>query len=233
MGGRLQIEFGLHDFDSAAEALPEILRTVTRQYVEEMNIIDTEGLMIFEALLAGWSEAAGRMRIYAFRSHDNYELFADDPIGLTSIPALPDEYVPRGLAGLPVDRQLVGIMRAMRGYLADHPEAVPAIIGGEIMLTEVTRAAVSTKIVFRFEDFEATRIAAAAVAARYLRGDATFDVENAMFRMDPETGVGTYTSPSPDADTAVEPAAVTSMEGLSRPQRRRLAALQRRTSRVA
>jgi hypothetical protein len=69
-------------------------------------------------------------------------------------PAVPAKYVQTGIRNLPTDRQLIALMRAEPRYLAEHPEVVPAIIGGEITITEITKNSVATRTVERFEDYE-------------------------------------------------------------------------------
>ena len=204
-----------HDFDAAAKELPGILREVTALYAEGQGIENHEDLMLFEALFAGWSASAGRMRVLAFRNYENFEPIDDaGQTGLSCLPVLPTEYLPRDAAGLPVERQMVAIMHALRRYLADHPEVVPAIIGGEIEITEITRSGVSSRMVHRFDDYEQTLIAAGAVSARFARGDAQIDVA-ALCRVDEAV---------PDAPGGPAP---------SRAERRRLEHMARKAGRRA
>lgn len=215
-GAQLMVKLGLYDFDSAVDILPDVLREATRHYALEMDVADPDALMLFEALWAGWSEKDGRMHITAFRNFEgDYAPVSEDADGLSSLPTLPGDYVPRGAGALPVDKQLVAVMQSLRRYFADHPEVVPAIIGGEISITEITKHGVATRMVHRFADFETTRIAAAAVAARYARGDEAFDIEAAVCRAD-------------DAIEAEDPAVVVR---LSRAERRRSEKQQRRAAR--
>jgi hypothetical protein len=96
-------------------------------------------------------------------------------------------------------------MQAMRRCFGEHPEVHPALIGGEIVLTGVTAQAVQSRIMHRFEDFEQTRHAAAAVWDRINRGDLQIDV-----------GEGVYC-----VDDAIETPDAVSVPGASRAERRR------------
>jgi hypothetical protein len=97
---------------------------------------------------------------------------------------LPQEYLLRDLAGLSPDRMLISLMKAMRRYIGDHPEVVPALVGGEVQITEITKDGVSTRMAYRFPDYEQVRHAAAAVGGRIERGDLDVDVGAELCRVD-------------------------------------------------
>jgi len=182
----LALRADVTDVDSAVEALPDILRAVTDEYAAANDIDNHRELLLFEGYLAGYSDSRRRFVVARFTSTDDYEpLWGENEMGsLRAVPTLPDAYVPREAAGKPVETQLVAIMTAMRSFFADHPEVVPAVIGGEVQLTEVTRQGVTSRIVHRFSDFEQTRIAATAVAGRVARGDLDIDIAADMARLD-------------------------------------------------
>jgi hypothetical protein len=46
----------------------------------------------------------------------------DDAAGVSCLPMLTPEYVPPGLAKVPAEQALVALMKAMRRFLAEHPE---------------------------------------------------------------------------------------------------------------
>jgi hypothetical protein len=208
---------GVATYQDAIEALPEILTGLTTEYAEKQDIEAPEDLMLYEALFCGWNEATGRGEVTAFRNFERFEPIPDDGRrGLSAIPDLPAAYVPKALAGAPIERQLVGLMQAMRRYFAEHPEVNPALIGGEIVLTEITAQAVQSRIVHKFEDYEQCRHAAAAVWGRIGRGDLTVDVEAGVCRV----------------DEAIEPPE-TAVPGASRAERRRAEKLAKKAGRRA
>jgi hypothetical protein len=212
----LTVTPGVATYRDAIEALRDILIRVTARYAEEQGIADPDALMLYEALFCGWNEATGRGEVTAFRNFEGFTPVPDDGRrGLSAIPDLPAAYVPKSLAGAPIERQLVGLMQAMRRYFSEHPEVVPALIGGEIIVTEITAQAVQSRIIHRFEDFEQCRHAAAAVWGRINRGDLTIDVGDGVCRVD---------------DAIEAPDAV---PGASRAERRRAEKLARKASKRA
>ena len=113
------------------------------------------------------------MRLWLYNSYEGYQP-QDDAGGfyghLLSMPRLADRQLPREIGRLPVDKALIAAMQAERRLFAEHPEAVGgAIIGGEIVLSEITPQAVTQRVVHRFPDYAEMRHAAAAVAGRVLR----------------------------------------------------------------
>lgn len=181
----LMLRADLVSFGDIVDALPGILRGVTAQYSEQQGIADPDSLMLAESLWAGWNEATGRCEVIAFRNFENYEPVPDDgAAGVSCLPLITPEYIPKGLAQVPPEQALIALMQAMRRFLADHPEVVPALVGGEICLTTVEETGVTSTILHRFEDFETVRHAAAAVRGRIERGEDTIDIEAGVCRVD-------------------------------------------------
>lgn len=210
----LMLRADLVSFGDIVDALPGILRGVTAQYSEQQGIADPDSLMLAESLWAGWNEATGRCEVIAFRNFENYEPVPDDgAAGVSCLPLITPEYIPKGLAQVPPEQALIALMQAMRRFLADHPEVVPALVGGEICLTTVEETGVNSRIVHRFEDFEQVRHAAAAVRGRIERGEDVLDfggVARAEDAIDPDEFVAAA------ADNAAAP-----VPGGTRAERRR------------
>lgn len=181
----LMLRADLVSFADVVDALPAILRGITEQYSEQQGIADPDSLMLSESLWCGWNDATDRCEIVAFRNFEGYRAVPDDgTAGVSCLPLITPEYIPKGLAQVPPEQALVALMQAMRRFLADHPEVVPALVGGEIQITEVTAKGVASQIVHRFEDFETVRHAAAAVRGRIERGEDTIDIEAGVCRVD-------------------------------------------------
>jgi hypothetical protein len=108
------------------------------------------------------------------------------------MPDLASAYYDAAIGRLSTDRQLVELMKCVRRYVHDHPEVLAAVIGGEVIITEVSQASVNSRIVYKFEDYEQIRHAAAAVLARIEAGLDEVDIESGVWRVD-DGGV-----PAPD-----------------------------------
>lgn len=210
----LMLRADLVTFADVVDALPAILRGVTEQYADQQGINAADELMLFEALWCGWNDAARRCEVVAFRNFEDYQPVSDDDVGgVSCLPMLTPEYVPPGLAKVPPEAALIALMKSMRRFLAEHPEVVPAIVGGEICLTTVEETGVNSRIVHRFEDFEQVRHAAAAVRGRIERGEDVLDfggVARAEDAIDPDEFVAAA------ADNAAAP-----VPGGTRAERRR------------
>lgn len=168
----LMAEPSVVTFVDVLEVLPPILTRCTADYAVQYYIPDPDSLMLYECIWAGWNDGEGRMEVVAFRNYEQYKpIRGDAKSTVSAIPELPREYVPANLAGAAPDRMIVELMKAERRYLAEHPDVVPAIIGGEVVITEITPNGISSRIVHQFEDFAQMRHAAAAVRGRILRGD--------------------------------------------------------------
>jgi len=215
--------------EDLADALPAMLRIETDAYAEAHDIDDWRGVNLCEVVLAGWSEAGERMRMWCLNNYEDYT--AQDDGGrfygqLMTMPRLSDAQL-RGIDKQPTIAALVAAMKVERQVFADNPDLMGGmILGGEILATEITPAGVSQRVVHRFEDFEATRHAAAAVAGRILRGDDVPAVADGLRRLDECSGLDDL----PNASAPSTPPVIT---GTSRQQRRAAEKLARKAGRRA
>lgn len=229
--GILLRQYDLESIEEAAERLPEILRGATERYADDQGIEDHREFAMFGCCLAGVSKRDGKAKIWEFENVQDFE-----PRGprtgpaVITLPALPQRYVPPGVKTMTQDRALVAIMRAMRNYFAETPDARTAL-GGEIVAWTVAAAGMSYKALHRFEDFEETRRVAAVVRERVSNGDFEPVIET-LARADQLRGPAAN-------DALVDATAVATAEAAptGRAERRRLAQLARkeakRTGRAA
>jgi hypothetical protein len=136
----------------AAAALPEVLNEASIAYAAQCDIHDYAEVGLAEVALCGWSDAERRMRLWQFlctgryRSQDgggrNY--------GLCSRPRMLDAYLPTK-PGLSVDQRLVATMQGAVRFFADNKAMMcGAVIGGQVLATEVTRSGMSTRVIHEF-----------------------------------------------------------------------------------
>jgi hypothetical protein len=176
----------LFSIEDAATRLPEALADISECYCDQHGLDDWRTLALAEVVFTGWSAAEGRMRLWLYNSYENYRPQDDGGAfygRLLTMPRLSDRQLPPRLDRLPVADALVAAMQAERELFAEHPETVGgAIIGGEIVLTDINPQRVSQRIVHQFADHNAVRHAAAAVAGRVLREGAP-DISDAISRV--------------------------------------------------
>jgi hypothetical protein len=184
----LNLSAELQTFSQAAAALPDILRRVTSRYAAHVGIGDHRDTQIFEAIFCGWDAEQQRMRLltfYNYQGDDGYgngEDFPPGAYGAVVMPVLPPDFaLPPEAAKLSTTLRIRAGMEAARRYFLDNGAA---IVGGELVTTEITPQGITQQIIGQFEDFAQTRVAAGAVAARYLRGDATADVRDGLAAAD-------------------------------------------------
>jgi hypothetical protein len=161
----------LFSIEDIAERLPATLAEASELYCVRHHLDDWHTLGLAEVVLAGWSETESRMRMWLFNSYDRYKA-QDDAAGfygqLMTMPRLANHE--RALDLLPIDKALIAAMYAERKFFADYPQMVGgAMIGGEIVITEISPRTVSQRVAHRFPDYSEMRIAAAAVVGRILR----------------------------------------------------------------
>lgn len=173
----LSLPITAQTLEEAAAALPDMLRSISVAYCDEHDLGDYRDVGLLELAFVGFSTAKNRMRLFQYRNYDDYATH-ETPAGWTGAvawPSLPPAYMP-AIAGFPNDKQLVHIVQAVGRWFEAEPEInTGQRVGGEIIVTEITPAGISTRIVHRFEDFDVVRNTAAAVAGRYLRGDLSTD----------------------------------------------------------
>jgi hypothetical protein len=104
---------------------------------------------------------------------------------LQAHPVLPPEFIPREMAGVPVEKQLLALMRAHQQLFETLDRHVNGLIGGELKLRSVTPDGMAEKTLAKFEDYETIRHAAAAVQDRILRGDDVMFSADGLVRYDP------------------------------------------------
>jgi hypothetical protein len=152
----LMLRPGLVEFDDVIEALPAILRAATEDVAEERGIDDPAALMLFAAGWCGWNRRERKFELVIFENYtDGYAAQRGENADLISIPSVPPAYVPPGFAQLasPEVRAMAGL-RSIRKFTDDHGALFGAApIGGEIVLSEISRAGVSTRVVGRFDDY--------------------------------------------------------------------------------
>jgi hypothetical protein len=152
------------------------------KYGAEHDIADPQDYALAEVAFCGYSEAERRMRLFYFNNSDNYE--SQDDGGqyygaVLPMSILPEDVMPK-LAG-PVDAQLKAVMLAAQKFFVDRPDLMGgARMGGHVMVTAVTPLGISSRVIHEFADFKATRNAAAAIAARLLRGDEVVSVADGL-----------------------------------------------------
>ena len=217
------ILFGIED---AAEALPAILRALSVQYAERHDIEDYTSVGLLEIALAGWSEAEQRMRFWQFLSYEGYQAQDDggNHYGVLPFPRLPAEYIPAP-DGFTTDEHLVAIIKGAGRCFADNPAAMgPIRVGGEVLAVDITPQGISTRTLHRFEDYEQTRHAAAAIVGRVVRGDLHVSVADGLTPVDESIDLATGKSlrPKPANDRTV-----------NRAERRRAERLARKAGRAA
>lgn len=175
----LGLDPAVHTIEAAAEALPEILTKVTEQYCAEQDIDDPDSLAIAEVVLAGWSEAERRCRVWYFFNGTGYEPQDDggENYGLLALPGLPE--MPQATGSL--DKQLIAIMHAEQRYFDDNPDLMHGMrLGGEIQSWTIDREGISQRVIYRYPDYAETLHAGAAVAARIARGDEHVSVADGL-----------------------------------------------------
>ncbi len=171
----LQLDSDCVEIEDAAALLPGKLRKLTAQYAQlvgwQGNIAEIHAL---ELTLAGYSQAEGRMRLWQFASYENYKPHNEndsDYGGPYPWPILPVQYRPRQDPSQPLEKRMIGVIQAIDRYFVAEPGINHGQrVGGEITLTEVTPDAITSRVVFRFPNYEQVRHAAAAVSARMQRG---------------------------------------------------------------
>lgn len=189
----LMLDPSLLTIEDAAATLPNLLRQISDNYADQADIDDWRSVAMLELVLAGWSEHEGRMRLWQFTSYQDYAAQDDGgaSYGVLPFPRLPAEYMPKASGSS--DADLVAIITAAGRLFADHAaEMGSARVGGEVMKVDVTPDGIATRTLYRFEDYEQTRHAGAAVTARVLRGELQVDVAEGLGRVadavDSETG---------------------------------------------
>jgi hypothetical protein len=85
---------------------------------------------------------------------------------------VPDKFKPKLSAAQPLDKRLVAIVQGIGRYFeADAETSCGQHVGGEIRVTDVSPKGLSHRVVHRFATYEQDRAAAAAIVARFERGD--------------------------------------------------------------
>jgi hypothetical protein len=172
----LSISAQILAIEDAAEALPDILRKLTKQYAAAVGLAGDPGqLALLEITLAGWSEDQKRMRLWQFASYEGYTAHNEEDRnygGPHPWPLLPADFLPREAPSVSLERRMIATIKAIDSYFVAEPEMSHGQrVGGEIALTEVTEFGISHRIVHRFDNYEQTRHAAAAVMGRLNRED--------------------------------------------------------------
>jgi hypothetical protein len=171
--------------EAAAAALPQCLTDISEIYADAHDLGDFTQIGLAEIVIAGWSEAEGRMRLWQFLSHEGYRGQDDGGAiyGVLAFPMLPQDYMPATQAT--GDARLVEIIQAQGRFFAENVAMVgPLRLGGEILSTEITPGGISTRTLYRFPDYEETRHAAAATVARLLRGELSARVADGLVPAD-------------------------------------------------
>jgi hypothetical protein len=187
----------LRDASDAAEMLPEILRRATAVYCSAHGIPNGRSVLLSEIMLAGWSPSKRQMRLWQFQNHNGYQPHEATQWagGLHAYPPVPDKFKPKLSSAQSLDAQLVAIVQGIgRCFEADPATWCGQHVGGEIRVTTVTPTGLSHRTVHKFASFEQDRAAAAAIVARFERGDvdATTVVRDGLVSaddvIDPATG---------------------------------------------
>lgn len=218
------------DFDDAVLAMPPILREINNRVAVQYGIEEPDELMLCNVMLCGFSPKHGRALVYAYRNYEHFEPVEPDLKykGMSSLPTLAANYLPTGMAGKPPEKQIVACMVAMQQYIAENPHVIPATIGGEIVLTEITPQGVSSRVAHQYADYAQTKAAASAVLARLVRGDDELPDINDWFK----AADATEDEGDPYAAAAAS-AAAKQPSGLNRADRRRAEKLARKGRRAA
>ena len=154
--------------EDAAEALPDILRTLTEQFAVELGLVgDPTKMRLCFFALAGWSEAENRARLYSFMSTENFEpLFDADRLYGTNVapwPPVPAEFLPVPRAADTLDDQLIGVLHGVDRYCVENPaEADGTRLGGQITKVVINERQLTTTCIGAFPDWPAALAARAA-----------------------------------------------------------------------
>jgi hypothetical protein len=176
----------LQTIELAAEALPGILDGLSVAYAEQNDLGDYTQVAMLEFVLAGWSEAEQRMRVFTFNNYQGYAPQHDEGRlqGLLPFPSLPPERFP-ATSELTPEETHVAIIQAIGRLFADYPsEMGGARVGGEVVSWTITPEGMEQRTLHRFADYDETQAAGAAVAARVFRGELPVDVKGGLVPMD-------------------------------------------------
>jgi len=175
----LMLSPALYTIEAAAEALPNALYEISEEYADQVGLIDWRSVGLLECVLAGWSEAEGRMRMWSFASYERYKPYADHGAanyGLLQFPRLPAKYAPC-TDGMTRDESLVAIIEGAGQLFADPAAQMGgARVGGEVIAIEVRPHGMSQRTLYRFPDYEEMMHAGAATTGRFERGDLDVDI---------------------------------------------------------
>jgi hypothetical protein len=172
---------GIQTLEQAAEALPDVLADCTLKYSDEQRIDNPDDLGLCEAVLAGWSEAEQRCRLWYFLNTDRYVAQEDGGhhYGLLTMPRLGERDMPAG--GRTGDKMLIACMHAEQMVFAREREAMGGVrLGGEVQKWTISRDGISQTVIHRFADYAETLHAGAAITARIKRGDEIVNVADGL-----------------------------------------------------
>ena len=214
----LMLDPRLVTIEDAAEALPAMLDCISEEYGDQQGIEDYTKLGVAEIMLAGFSETAGRTKLWQYLSFQRYDLqdASGAPYGVLAVPQMSKACVQD--TKLSIDERLVATIKNIGQHFKDTKD--PACVGGEVNAVEITAAGMSFRTLHRFPDFEEMRHASAATLARVVRGDLRVSVADGLVPIDEviytETGESIQPRPANDRPAKPPGAAVP----MSRQQRR-------------
>src|SRR5262249_43396538 len=129
----LMIPLTARTIEEAAQRLPQMLSTISDDYCDRQGVDDYQSIGLVECVLAGWSPAKNRMRLWQYSNFENFQTHETpaDWSGTVAWPILADRYMPR-IVGFPSDAQLVKIIEAVGKYFTDEPSTnCNQQVGGE------------------------------------------------------------------------------------------------------
>lgn len=185
----IALRYDLRTFDDIADAMPAVLSEVTNRMAAEHQIEDPASLMMFEGFLVGWSQAAKEMQLFEYMNYNGYRRQQQPLGGWSAAPQLEPEYQP-DISKLSTEQGMIAIMEAhRRAFRARLGDDAP-LIGGDIVLTTVNARGAASRVIGRFADAKMQGHAAAAVAARVVRGDYEIDINAALTRTEDGIRIG-------------------------------------------
>jgi hypothetical protein len=146
----------LFSIEDAAAAMPEFLSKAAEAWADSLDIdMPPAGENYMECMLAGWSEAEGRMRNFQFTSADGFKSHAEFDRaygGPYAWPMLPADYMPLDRSTDPVEQKLVATLRAIDRWCGDNAEALNGVrLGGDMMAVTLTEAGASFSTIGTFD----------------------------------------------------------------------------------
>lgn len=179
-GARLLQRPDIVTIEDAAALLPAELARATDEYAKTANLAgDWRKMMLMEAVLCGWSERDGRMKLYTFNNYENYAPQEDGGAfyGVLTLPNL--EALMPTVAG-PFEAQIVAIFQAFRRLFLKHPTA--GAVGGDVHFWNFDKTGMSQRVVWRFPDAERLQSEGAALVSGMLAGEESVDVAAGLAR---------------------------------------------------